>query len=137
MWGKIAVRLVGFAFARADLTIEDRNRLVVHILDNVQAPIRDTIYTDNEGNLIVNGRSLNIEEMKQLREHARSALDNKALLLIRQQVMYEAFLIAIASKARNDLDLYFSRAAVWWGNAVEQKLNILAQRNPEPGDLQD
>lgn len=116
---------------KGNLTLEDRNKIVVHILDLIQAiPLRDTIYLDNDGNLVVNGRSLSMEEMMQLRESAGAALENQALTLIRQQVMYEATGVSVF-KGKNDLDLYFSRAAIWWGNQVEAKLKLLAQRTQE------
>ena len=128
---KIGIWLVT-RLLRGNLSIQERNELLVHILDLNQAvPLHDTIYLDNDGILIVNGRSLSLEQMMQLRESAKAALDNTALSLIRQQVMYEAVGISLF-KGKSDLDLYASRFAVWWGNQVEAKLKLLAQRTQEP-----
>jgi hypothetical protein len=135
--GRIAVWIVG-KLLKSDLSTRDRNTLVIHILDTLHAlPLRDTIYVADDGTLIVNGRSLTLEEMKALRESARAALDNRALNLIREQVSYQAINVALASKAQLDIDLYFSRAAIWWGQQVDAKLALLAQRTPEPPSLED
>lgn len=134
MWEKLAL----WALSKATLSIEGRNALVVHILDKTQAlPLSDIIYTDSEGNLIVDGRPVDLDKMRQLKATAQAALDNPALKLIRQQVMHEAVVVGLMSKARTDLDMYFSRAAIWWGQQVESKLLLLAQRSPEPDGNQD
>lgn len=113
---------------RNDLTVEERNDLIVHIMDVLQAiPLEDIVYTNEEGVLMVSGKEVGLEKARQLREHARAALDNKALSLIREQVRYEAFIQA-GVKAPNTLDLLFYRAALWWGTKEEEKLNVLAQR---------
>lgn len=138
MWGRLAVWTANFALNRAKLTVEDRNSLVIHILERLHAlPLSDTIYQDNNGNIIVNGRSLELEDVRALHSHATNALENKALTLIRQQVMYQATTIGLMSKAHSDLDLLFSRAAIWWGQQEQEKLLLLARRIPEPDGNQD
>lgn len=119
--------LVGWALKRK-LTSAQRHAVVMHILDNVHAlPLSAIIDTDEDGGITVNNRVLDIETSSQLREHARSALDNKALILIREQVKYQSY-VGAATKAANADDLTFYRAALWFGQEVEKYLILLAGR---------
>lgn len=106
----------------------ERNKIVIHILDSLQAsPLNDIISVNDDGELTVNNRSLDIEKGRQLRTAADAALRNQALNLIREQVKYIAF-VGAATKAQLPEDLLFYRAALWWGQEIERFLKLLAQR---------
>lgn len=110
------------------LSVEQMNELSIHIMDIVQAtPIHDIIYTNDDGQLIVNGKPVEMEKMVQLREHARIALDNKALELIRKQVAFTAIANGI-HKAETPEQMIFNRAAIWYHQMLENHLKLLAQR---------
>lgn len=114
------------------LSAEDKNKIVIHILDNLQAKQLGAIIDTNEdGELTISGKTVDIEKASQLRAHARSGLENKALNLIREQVVYETFTGA-ATKAITGEDLLFYRAALWYGQQVEKHLKLLAGRQEEP-----
>lgn len=105
-----------------------RQQLVVHILDSVQAlPLSAIIDANEQGELTIRNRSLDIETVRALHAHARSALENKALNLIREQVKYEAAIGAVTKAVTGD-DLTFYRAALWWGQREEHFLSLLAGR---------
>lgn len=74
---------------------------------------------------------MDMEKAKVLQEAARTALNNQALILIREQVVYETF-TASATKAVTGEDLTFYRSALWWGQRIEYYLRLLAQRQQEP-----
>jgi len=135
MWNRLAVSMANYALARSNLTIEQRNSLTMHIMDGIGAlPFNDIIYVSDEG-LVINNRSLSVDEMRQLRESAGAALNNQALTLIRQQATYEAITLGV-HKVQSEKELLFARAAIWFGSVVEAKLKILAQRS-ELGTPQD
>lgn len=117
----------------ARLSVADRNLLTAVMLDTLQAlPLHEIINSDEQtGELMVQGRPLDIEKSRQLMTSAELALRNQALNLVREQVVYEAF-VGSAIKARTTDDLTFYRAALWWGQQIEKYLRLLAQRKQEP-----
>lgn len=134
MWNRFVVWIASYALKRSDLSLEQRNKLTIHIMGSVGAlPLTDIIYVSEEG-LLVNGRSLAPEQLMQLRESAIAALNNQALTLIRQQATFEAITLGV-HKVQSEKELLFARAAVWWGSVVEAKLKILAQKDHEPSIL--
>ncbi len=128
--GKLAVALIGWALKRS-LTSEEKNKIVIHILRATQAiPLHAIVDVNDDGELTISGSTLDIERAVQLRESANLALNNKALNLIREQVVYETF-VGSAIKSQKPEDLLFYRAALWWGEQVDRHLKTLAQRQQE------
>lgn len=130
MWGWLAVKWAIFVLDRANLSVKHRNLLTGHLLKSLNASPLNAILELNENGQIdsINGRPLDIEKIVQLREGAASALSNRTLSLIREQVQYESF-VAAASKAHIPEDLLFYRAALWWGQRMEAYLKLLAQKD--------
>jgi len=132
MLNKLYIFLVEI-LGKRNLSLEQMNTLSRNIMDNLEnLPLNDIIYTNEEGNLIVNGQIIDLEKMKQLREHARAALDNKALDLIKAQVAFTAIANGI-HKAETPQALLFNRAAIWYHQNLENHLKILAQRDENFG----
>ncbi len=128
MLNKFTTWLVNYCLSKNSLSLEERNSIVIHILENLHAlPINGIISTNDEGEILLNGRSLSIEQIRQLRESARLALDNAALKVINEQVLY-ASVVGGLHKAISPEDLYFYRAAIWFSQQLEAQLKILAQR---------
>lgn len=124
--GRLVVWFVGWALRR-NLSIEERNKIVIHLTKALQAvPLSAIISENTHGEVTVSGSTLDMETARMLLGHARAALDNKALHLIREQVTYEAF-VGSAIKAQNSADMLFYRAALWWGQREEYFLKLLAQ----------
>ena len=114
------------------MTDADRDLCTRLLLDKVDGlPLADIIYQDDRGVLYVNGRQIDSEKARQLRTAAEQALNNPALLLIREQVAYQASILG-AVKAQSIPDLTFARAALWWGREEDTKLHLLAQTEKEP-----
>lgn len=128
MWNRFVVWLTNYSLSRSDLTLKQRNEIIIHILDNLQGlPISGIIKVNDEGEVLLNGRSLDLDKVRQLRESAMLALDNQAIKIVNQEVLYAA-IVGGLHKATSDNDLYFYRAAIWFGQQVEMQLKILAQR---------
>jgi hypothetical protein len=131
MLNKVAIQLVQWLMGR-DLTLVQRNKIVINILDNlVGLPISGIISVNDEGEILINGRSLEIEQVKLLRESARLALENTALKIVNQEVQYAAIVGGI-HKCIMPEDLYFYRAALWCSQQQKIQLEILAQQQTEP-----
>lgn len=131
MLGKITVAAVRFILNRVNLSIRDRSELFTAVLTKIVAlPLRDIISYNDEGNLLVNGQALEMARALQLRDSAKGALENQAHKIAYEQILYKA-LEAAAFKTGNPDDLYFYRAAIWWGQEEVKILNVLAGYDQE------
>lgn len=131
MLSKIALRLTKFVLHRADLSLDDRNVLTVHILKKLDAfPLRDMIISNEQGKLLVNGQVLSVEGARALRESARGALQNKARKFVHDQVLFTAINMGVHELERVEQS-YFARAAIWWSQQEDLLLATLAQQDPD------
>lgn len=132
MWSHMAVWLASKLLTRASLTVPQRNLLTAVVLDKLGAlPFKDILTVTGSGQILIQGRSLDIEKVRQLQEAAKSALRNQALLLIREQVAYTAVTHGV-HKAEDEKQILFARAALWWGQQELHMLKLLAQEEQEP-----
>lgn len=128
MLNKLLLKLVQF-LGRRELSLDQRLTLSTMIMDNLDAlPIRDIIYVNDSQQLIVGDHVVDLEQMKLLREHAITALENKSLALIRNQVAYTAVSNGI-HKAVTPEAMLFNRAAIWYHQTLEIQLKFLAQQD--------
>lgn len=131
MINRLSVKLVNWLLNKSNLTLEQRNSIVRHILTNLHGlPIASIISVGESGEILINNSPLDLEKAKQLRESAKIALDNLSLRLVSQEVLFTA-IVGGLHKATNPEDLYFYRVAIWYGQQLEAQLKILAQRTDE------
>lgn len=118
---------------RADLTIEERTLCTGAILEKLEAlPLHAIVETSDEG-ILINGKVVDIEVLRVLRESAIKALDNRAFNFIAEQVVWIAIQRGIHNGDTPE-KLYFYRAAIWFSEQMKAHLQILAQQRPElPG----
>lgn len=127
MFSKFITKLAIFALNRADISIYDRSKLTNCILNSLAAlPLRDIISIDKEGKLLVNGRRLELEEARKLRESARGALNSYARQFVQGQLLHEAIKIALHTSVKIE-DTMFGKAAVWMLEQEEIFFRLLAQ----------
>lgn len=132
----LAVRFTLWLLKGKRLTLSERNSLSTAILADIEAlPLRDIITASDEG-ILVNGKPLNIDKAKVLRESALAALDNQAFNYIGEQVRYVAS-ERVLNKVTVPEDLYFYRAAIWFVEQMRAHLQILSQHSPELPGLED
>lgn len=106
--------------------------LTVSILKELGAlPLRDMIITNQEGILLVNGRPLDLESARLLRESASATLNSKAFAFVREQVLFNAVKTGV-HKAETPLQMLFAKAAIWWGQEEDRILRTLAQADGNP-----
>lgn len=133
---RLAVKLAQFLLKR-NLSKELKAKLMTSILDNLRAlPFRDIISVNEQGVLLVNNRSLELEQAIQLRESARSALQSVALKFVNDQVSFKAVNIGIHNLETVD-QILFSRAAIWWGQQQQNLLHLLAKEDGTSPILED
>jgi len=112
---------------KKNLSLKNRTILTTALLKNLVAiQSCDIIKTNEEGKLAVNGRELDFEGAKILRESAISALDNQAWKFVKEQVEFEAVKIGVHFGDTPE-KVFFSKAAIWQGLQVEEFLKKLAQ----------
>ena len=112
MLNKIAIKLVKWLMTR-DLTLDQRNSLVINILDNLGAlPIYDIIDVSNTGQILIDGRELDIEKARILREGAKIVIDNPAFKITNERVLYQAVTMGVHN-VENPSQMLFARAAIW------------------------
>lgn len=126
MFRKLAVKLTVFLLKRVDLPVEERLILTTLVLKRLAAlPIHDIIVINEQGSLLVNGEQIGVDVATALRYSAKVALDNQALKLIRNQVLYTAIVEGV-HKHLTPEDSFFSRAAIWWNQKELDFLKALA-----------
>ncbi len=131
----IVVKTVAWLLSKVNLSLKERHMLINAVLDTLAAlPLRDIIVFDQIGVLFVNGKPVGREEAALLRESAKGALSSRALTLIREQVLFKSFTFGLNSST-NFEQLYFGKAAVWWGQEEDKILKALASYGEESGEL--
>lgn len=126
MLKRFGIKILSYLLKSSELSDEDRSLLTTLVLDNLHAlPIRDIISVNDDGSVVVNGRTLTPEQVLAYKESARGALNNSALKLIHEQVNYVAVSQGI-HKANSSKDLLFSQSAIWYGQQEIKKLESLA-----------
>lgn len=129
------IKLVLFLLKHKKVSMADRHKLLNGVLDKLAAlPVHDIIQVSESGSLIVNGKVLSVEELGLLRESAKNALQSRALGLVQDQVLFTAFTFGINTSTNFD-QIYFSKAAIWWGQQQHKLLKLLANVNDEERDL--
>lgn len=119
--------LTAFLLKKTNLSLKNRTRLTAVLLDNLVAvQACDIIKINEEGKLAVNGRELDFDGAKILRENAISAMENQAFKFVKEQVEYEAVKIGVHFGDTPE-KVFFSKAAIWQGLQVEEFLKKLAQ----------
>jgi hypothetical protein len=122
----IATKLACFLLRRTNLSVENRSLLTACLLDRLGAlPFRDIIQR-NENEMLVNGVPLDYETARALNESAKAALNNSALKVVWDSVAFLAVNNGI-HKAETERQIFWARAALWWGQQERTILEELAQ----------
>lgn len=112
---------------RAPLSREERALYTGFLLDALDgAPVRDIILVNEQGELLVNGRSLTPEELGAYGKMAKGLLDHPLLKLIWDQIRYSCFKGGVSGGKDQDSILFY-RTALWFGEQERAWLRLLAQ----------
>jgi hypothetical protein len=125
--------LIRQALQDEKMDLEKRYLLTGTILEKLEAlPLRDIIKRNEGGKLLVNGRSLDYDVSRKLRNDAQLVLDSKVFEFVYEQVTHEAIKLGTLSGKSLD-ELYFYRAGIWFSKKLIEFLKDLADYNP-PAD---
>jgi len=126
---EVIVKICIYLLRSVKLTEDSRNKLITCVLDRLHAlPFRDIIRRDEQGVLLVNDKTLDVEKSIILKESARGALQSVALKIINDQVAFNAVTLGV-HKVEKPEQMMFSRAAIWWGQQQEILLKLLASED--------
>lgn len=128
----LGVKLACKLLKSGALNEQDSLLLTSTMLNSLNAlPTRAIIELNDNQQLVVHGKPLDMESMRTLREAAKNALANQAYTFIREQVAFVAVTTAV-HKAETPLQVLFGRAALWYGQQEQALLELLASRLDEP-----
>ena len=121
-----ATKLTVYLLRRRDLTVRERTLLTGVLLDKLVAlPASAILSTDESGQLLLYGRPLAIEQIKQLRESAKVVLLSSARKAVREQVAFMAVQLGVHHGDTPEKVL-FSKAALWQGQEEDKLYEMLA-----------
>jgi hypothetical protein len=126
---RYVVKLAVWLLKRVDLSAEDKNKLLNQFLDNsLVLPFRAIIERNNNGELLLNGRTLEIEQARKIREGAKVILNNYTWKLISDQINYLAVMISTYKSEKTE-QLLFTKAVIWQEQQTMKLLQDLAGMN--------
>lgn len=116
-----------FLLGNSKLSLENKTKLVACLLNKLQAiPASDIIKTNEQGKIEVNGRELDMDGLKILREGAILLLDSPTRKFVKEQIMFEAVKIGVHFGDTPER-VIFSKAAIWQLEQEEEFIKKLAQ----------
>lgn len=132
MLHKFIAKLTIWCLKHATLSPQEKAVVLSAALDSIGAlPIRDMISTNESGRLIVNGKPVTVEMVRNLQESARAGLDNIAIRFIRDQIAFMAINIGVHNGDSLD-KVMFARTALWNGQQEKLLLEKLAGQSEVP-----
>lgn len=132
MLNRLGVKLAKYLLESGNLSMEDSAILTGTVLSKLGAlPFKDVFDVDDQGNLVIDGKQVDLEKAKYLRDSAISALNNQALSLICERVAFLAVSQGI-HKAETIPQMYWGRVGIWWGENIKNNLSALAQEQKLP-----
>ncbi len=127
MFEKLITKSTIFLLKRSNFSLKNKTIIVTELLDNLNAiQASNIISNDGVGNILINGKELDSDMARKLRDGAKIMLDSGTRKLIRDEVENRAIILGI-QKGETPEQIYFSRAAIWWGQQEEEILKKLAQ----------
>lgn len=123
MLAKIIAKITVLALRSKSLKEEQKSYVLSALLDNmVFFPIQDVIATDKNGNLRVNGKKLDAEQIIAFRESATALKESFARKIIKDQMVFKAINLGV-HMGINTESIAFSKAVLW----ILQEENILIE----------
>lgn len=125
MLSRLLSRVLVLALRSSRITGEDKAYITTMLLDNIGAlPFRDTITFDLQGNVYVNQKRLNQEQLIALKESCNGLSNSFARNLIHEQVKYSAVKMGVHEGLNPDMIL-FAKAALWYCEQEDKLISTL------------
>lgn len=127
------VRIVTYLLRHKTLSITERIQLTNVLLDKLAViPTGDILVTGAEGRLVLQGKPIDIDTAKVLRDNAKTILQSPARNIVRDQVAFQAITLGVHCGETPE-QIMFSKAALWWYQQEDVLLKALAQENYDLG----
>ena len=124
---KLTTKIALIILKRKDLPLEDKTALSTALLENFDIrQFTDVLKIDEQGNVLVNGKSVDMELARKMRESAKYTLDSTVRKLVRDQVDILAINLGVHNGDTPE-KILFSRTALWWGQQEDELYKLLAQ----------
>ena len=108
----LIIKFLAWLIKRSNFTLEQKAKITAELLDNIGAlPIRDVLEFDYEGTIKVGGQAVDMEKAVLIKQGAKVLRDNFARRIIRDQMKYNALMLAITGT--NLEQIMFAKAANW------------------------
>jgi hypothetical protein len=131
MLNKLGVKLACYLIGKGNLSIEDENKIMNILWDDIGALPFKSLFGEEDGKLTINSKTLDLDQIRSLRESAKLAVKNPSLKIIWDEVAFAAVTHGL-HKAETPSQMFFARAALWWGQQEIKFLEFLAQSNEPP-----
>lgn len=121
---KLLVKLTTWLLKHKKLDKVSKLALLNAMIVSVNAlPIKKIIDFDPDGTIKIEGKYLDVDKSRQIRESAISLKDNQARQLIRDQIARAAIEVGVYN-SQNFEQLFFSKAVFW---IIQQEEDILSK----------
>lgn len=97
---------------KANLSLEDRTALVTALLSKLHTLPLDNAFIVENGQVIINGKQLETEQVLVFRDSCLALRDNFAFQVINDQIRYLSMNLGVY-KSRNMDELFFYKTALW------------------------
>lgn len=128
MFKNLLSKVIIWSLGTTRLDNEHKARITSKLLDNLGAiPLSDVIKISDTGQLVVDGKILDVEHAILLRESAETMQHSFANRLIQQQLTYEAIKMGVHQGLNTDM-IIFSKAALWYIQETKKLLTTITQK---------
>lgn len=127
MFGRIITSLIVWVMNNTRFSIENRTKCITALLNKLNfIPHKDIIEIDGQGRTVINGRLLDLDKARQLRESAKAMLANQCRNLVREQVAFKAVSLGVHNGTTPE-QLFWCRTALWIYQQENELYHALAQ----------
>jgi hypothetical protein len=113
MLNKLLLKIIFWVLKNRRFSLEEKGIVTMKLIEKVNAlPISSMITFDSMGNMIINGRKLEIEQSINFKQSCLVYKDNYARTFIREQLKYQAIQTGVHQGLTTDM-IIFSKAGLW------------------------
>lgn len=136
MLGSIATTVAAWLL-KSRLSTENRLKLTNAILSELGTiQSSDVLTWSDAGVLHIQGREVDVEQARLLRESAKVLLNSPARNIVRKHVEFKAVTLGV-QQAVSPEQMMFGKSAIWWGQEEDKIFRTLAGDDRELDPYRD
>src|SRR3990167_5181391 len=110
---KLTTKIALAILKRKNVPLEDKTALSGALVEHFEIQqFQDVIKLNEQGQIEIQGKPVDMEMARKLRESAQATLDSTVRKLVRDHVDFLAITLGVHNGDTNE-KMYFSRAALW------------------------